>query len=169
MPVVAGQGLVYPESMKDSSENPTEDSAWSNSKEEQTATEVLQPAEPALVAETDLDYVPISRTAAQSSVKRKTVLPICLFFATCLSTFWVGVSLWNPNFFEPFYRAISNPGVQQGSLLEIRQMLLSNWDTGLIYMLCVMLILFMHEMGHFIATLIYRVPASYPFFLWKQL
>ena len=125
----------------------------------------MQPAEPALVAETDLDYVPISRTAAQNSVKRKTVLPICLFFATCLSTFWVGVSLWNPNFFEPFYRAISNPGVQQGSLLEIRQMLLSNWDTGLIYMLCVMLILFMHEMGHFIATLIYRVPASYPFFL----
>ena len=165
MPVVAGQGLVYPESMKDSGENPTKDSAWSNSEEEQTATEVLQQTETALAAETDLDYVPISRTAAQDSVKRKTVLPICLFFATCVSTFWVGVSLWNPNFFEPFYRAISGQGVQQGSLLEIRQMLLANWDTGLIYMLCVMLILLMHEMGHFIATLIYKVPASYPFFL----
>lgn len=92
--------------------------------------------------------------------KRMTVLPICLFIATCFSTFWVGISLWNPNFFEPFYNA-----VMFGSLLEIRQMILANWDAGLIYMFSVMLILMLHEMGHFVATIYYRVPASYPFFL----
>ncbi len=165
MPVVAGRGFVYPESMKDRREKPPEDSAWRDLKDEQTATQVLQSREGAPGSESDLTYCPISKPDGQYSVKRKTVLPICLFIATCLSTFWVGVSLWNPNFFEPFYRAISNPTAQEGSLLEIRQMLLANWDTGLIYMLCVMLILLMHEMGHFIATIIYRVPASYPFFL----
>ncbi len=156
---------MYPESMKDRREKPPEDSAWRDLKDEQTATQVLQSREGAPGSESDLTYCPISKPDGQYSVKRKTVLPICLFIATCLSTFWVGVSLWNPNFFEPFYRAISNPTAQEGSLLEIRQMLLANWDTGLIYMLCVMLILLMHEMGHFIATIIYRVPASYPFFL----
>ena len=156
---------MYPESMKDSREKPPEDSAWRDLKDEQTATQVLQSREGAPGSESALTYLPISKPDGQYSVKRKTVLPICLFIATCLSTFWVGVSLWNPNFFEPFYRAISNPTAQEGSLLEIRQMLLANWDTGLIYMLCVMLILLMHEMGHFIATIIYRVPASYPFFL----
>lgn len=165
MPIVGGQGLVYPESMKETGENPSEGAAWGGSKDEQTVTEFLQSSDVAPASDGDLTYLPIPGPVGKYSVKRKTVLPICLFIATCLSTFWVGVSLWNPNFFEPFYRVISNSGAQEGSLLEIRQMLLANWDTGLIYMLCVMLILLMHEMGHFIATLIYRVPASYPFFL----
>ena len=43
--------------------------------------------------------------------------------------------------------------------------MLANWDTGLAYMFFVILIIWLHEMGHFVATLIYRVPASYPFFL----
>ena len=156
---------MYPERMKDDGENSTEDSAWGDLRDQQTAMEILQSGRIAQGMDSDLTYLPISEPAGDYSVKRRTALPICLFFATCLSTFWVGVSLWNPNFFEPFYRAISNPAAQQGSLLEIRQMLLNNWDTGLVYMLCVMLILLMHEMGHFIATIIYRVPASYPFFL----
>ncbi len=92
--------------------------------------------------------------------KRKTVLPICLFVATCFSTFWVGISLWNPNFFAPFWRA-----AETRNLLEYRQMLIAHWDSGLIYMLCVMTILMLHEMGHFLATVYYRVPASFPFFL----
>ena len=99
-------------------------------------------------------------------VKRRTVLPIFLFFATCISTFWVGVSLWNPNFLEPFNNALRQPhSPYYGSLLEFRQMILANWDIGLIYMFGVMLILLLHEMGHFVATIYYRVPASYPFFL----
>ena len=88
------------------------------------------------------------------------LLPAVLFITTCLSTFWVGVSLWSPDFLGPIFNAID-----QGSLLEFRQRILAHWDSGLTYMGCVMLILLLHEMGHFIATIYYRVPASFPFFL----
>jgi hypothetical protein len=97
---------------------------------------------------------------APYSVKRRTVLPIILFLATCLSTFWAGIVLWNPDVTIPFYEAWGTR-----SLVGFRQMLIMNWETGLIYMGGVMLILFLHEMGHFVATIYYRVPASYPFFL----
>jgi membrane-associated protease RseP (regulator of RpoE activity) len=40
-----------------------------------------------------------------------------------------------------------------------------NWDQGLIYMACALGILFAHEMGHFLATVRYRIPASLPFFI----
>ena len=92
--------------------------------------------------------------------KRWTVLPIVLFFLTCLSTFWVGVSLWNPDFITPIYEAFVNK-----SLIEFRQRVVAHWDSGLIYMAAVMTILLLHEMGHFVATIYYRVPSSYPFFL----
>lgn len=54
---------------------------------------------------------------------------------------------------------------EQHALLEVRKLILTNWEIGLTYMACVILIIFLHEMGHFVATLIYKVPASYPFFL----
>lgn len=62
-------------------------------------------------------------------------LPLFLFIATCLSTFWVGFS-------------------QMGRL-----------DHGLIYSACVMTILLCHEGGHFVQAVRYRVPASLPFFI----
>ncbi|MEL7498020.1 MAG: site-2 protease family protein [Planctomycetota bacterium] len=92
--------------------------------------------------------------------KRRLWLPIFLFIATCFSTFWVGAALWSPNFFLEVGDMINN-----GSLLRFRRMVLANWDSGLTYMVAVMLILFLHEMGHFVATIIYRVPASFPYFL----
>lgn len=90
--------------------------------------------------------------------KRRTILPIILFFLTCASTFWVGLAKWSP--LVPL-----NQAYNAGNLMNIRELALDNWDYGLIYMGAVLLILFLHEMGHFVATLIYRVPASYPFFL----
>ena len=81
--------------------------------------------------------------------RRRVRLPIILFVATCLSTFWVGVSHWMPlPVFTP-----------------IRQMLVAHWQDGLIYMVCVLGILLTHEMGHFVATLRHRIPASFPFFI----
>jgi membrane-associated protease RseP (regulator of RpoE activity) len=47
----------------------------------------------------------------------------------------------------------------------LRRLLVRNWDQGLVYMLAVLAILLVHEMGHFIATLIYRIPATVPIFL----
>jgi hypothetical protein len=108
----------------------------------------------------EYDYQLDEYAATLKARPRKTVLPIVLFFLTCMSTFWVGMLLWDPSIPGATVRAILNQ-----NLLELRQMFLAHWDSGLIYMLCVMLILLSHEMGHFIATLYYRVPASYPFFL----
>ncbi len=87
--------------------------------------------------------------------QRRIKLPVILFFLTCASTFFVGVTHWSPTFaFD-----------SEMSLMPLRRMMLTDYGQGLIYMICVMLILFSHEMGHFIATLIYKVPASLPIFL----
>lgn len=82
--------------------------------------------------------------------KRRVALPIFLFFATCLSTFWVGASHWVPEF---------------ASGIEMRKTIIAHWEWGLLYMVTVMAILFFHEMGHFIATIFYKIPASLPFFI----
>lgn len=98
--------------------------------------------------------------SSPNQVKRRVRLPIILFLLTCASTYFVGIAQWNPNLLTDLWNI-----VQTGSLLDLRRMILSEWDSGLIYMGCVMLILLLHEFGHFFATLIYRVPASYPYFL----
>jgi membrane-associated protease RseP (regulator of RpoE activity) len=46
----------------------------------------------------------------------------------------------------------------------VRQ-LTANWADGLTYAACVMAILVAHEMGHFLMTVRYRIPASYPIFI----
>ncbi len=99
----------------------------------------------------------LSRFSAPPRYRRRKVVPAILFLLTLLSTFFVGVCEWNPS-------ALASIHVLEITL-ELRKLALSNWDLGLTYMFCVVLILFCHEMGHFIATLIYRVPASYPIFL----
>ncbi len=109
-------------------------------------------------------------------VRRRVVLPVVLFVLTCLSTFWVGVTQWNPiaPFFEvvvalvgPLFESLTgfDSSVSAHSMMSLRLMVFENWDVGLTYMFAVLLILFLHEMGHFVATLIYKVPASLPFFL----
>jgi membrane-associated protease RseP (regulator of RpoE activity) len=40
-----------------------------------------------------------------------------------------------------------------------------NWQGGLVYMTAILAILLTHEMGHFLTTLIYHIPASYPLFI----
>ena len=43
--------------------------------------------------------------------------------------------------------------------------MMANWVQGLEYMACVIGILLCHEMGHFVQTVRYGVPASLPFFI----
>jgi membrane-associated protease RseP (regulator of RpoE activity) len=83
--------------------------------------------------------------------RRRVALPLMLFAITCVSTFWAGATHWQPMYFD--------------ASVNFRQIVLRNWDQGLIYMVCVVSILMMHEMGHFVATLIYRIPASLPVFI----
>jgi Zn-dependent protease len=83
--------------------------------------------------------------------QRRTLLPIVLFLATCVSTFWVGAAEWQP-------LDESTMGTYAAMWHTVRV----NWPTGLQYMVAVLAILLSHEMGHFLQTVKYRIPASYP-------
>ncbi|QDU54150.1 site-2 protease family protein [Aeoliella mucimassa] len=82
-------------------------------------------------------------------IRRNIRLPILLFIATCMSTFWVGATHYKPT-------------DRMGSTTEMWQVIQHNWQDGLIYMGAVLAILLTHEMGHFLQTLRHRIPASYP-------
>jgi membrane-associated protease RseP (regulator of RpoE activity) len=83
--------------------------------------------------------------------QRQVFLPAILFLATCASTFWVGVTRWDPMRVE--YSA---------SWPLVARVVAANWQTGLAYMAAVLAILLTHEMGHFLQTVRYGIPASYP-------
>ncbi len=100
--------------------------------------------------------VPASREHRQltardfdSRPRRRIVLPIVLFAATCCSTLLVGAFGWNPVFLLDSGGRVPQP----------------NWPQGLTYMAAVIGILATHEMGHFLQTLRYHVPASLPYFI----
>jgi membrane-associated protease RseP (regulator of RpoE activity) len=77
------------------------------------------------------------------------VLPIVLFLATCLSTFWVGAANWRPQAVDL-------------TVANVTTLVKTHWQLGLTYMGAVLAILLTHEMGHFLQTVRYRIPASYP-------
>ncbi len=81
--------------------------------------------------------------------RRRVKLPLILFLLTCLSTFWAGVGGW----------------YAMPDTMLVRRLIISHWQDGLIYMACILAILLTHEMGHFVATLRYKIPASLPFFI----
>src|SRR5215213_8543127 len=80
--------------------------------------------------------------------RRRLLLPLVLFAATCVSTFWVGAASWRPQLVE--------------TTADIEAKIVAHWDQGLLYMGAVLAILLTHEMGHFLQTVRYRIPASYP-------
>jgi membrane-associated protease RseP (regulator of RpoE activity) len=80
--------------------------------------------------------------------RRRLTLPVILFVATCLSTFWVGAANWRPQSVE--------------SIEGMRGVVMAHWQQGLMYMGAVLAILLTHEMGHFLQTVRYGIPASYP-------
>ncbi len=92
-----------------------------------------------------------------SPPQRRRLLPLVLFLLTCFFTYAAGTYRWQGILF----------GMQgetwdlAGTLRQLRD----HWQDGLTYTSCVMAILIAHEMGHFLMTVRYRVPASYPIFL----
>jgi len=100
----------------------------------------------------DRDQVEAGQVAVWP-VRRRVRLPVILFLATGLSTFWAGACRFAPDHYLFF------------SDSSMREVLLVGWADGLVYMLAVIAILLSHEMGHFLATIYYRIPASYPIFL----
>jgi Zn-dependent protease len=89
-------------------------------------------------------------------VRRRLRLPVILFLLTMASTFIAGVTGWAPHAY--IFNSDNDP-------VPLRKAILQHWDTGLIYMASLLAMLFAHEMGHFLATLYYRIPASFPYFL----
>jgi Zn-dependent protease len=83
--------------------------------------------------------------------QRRVMLPAMLFVATCISTFWVGVTRWDPMRIQ-----------YSENWTSVWHTILVNWPTGLAYMGAVLAILLTHEMGHFLQTVKYGIPASYP-------
>ncbi len=81
--------------------------------------------------------------------ERRMALPLILFIATCLSTFWVGCAKYKPL-------------EGMGNYQMMAHTISTNWQEGLIYMGAVLAILLTHEMGHFVMTVRHRIPASYP-------
>src|SRR5689334_14147025 len=90
----------------------------------------------------------------------RRLLPLVLFLATCLCTYAAGAYHWLP---VPFGIDPANGDVW--NFHAALQILVTNWRDGLTYMGCVMAILLAHEFGHFLMTVRYRVPATYPIFL----
>jgi len=101
--------------------------------------------------ETDAEEDATTGSAARSGGGRRWMMPVILFAATCVSCFWVGVSHWDL--------------AQPQDSIDVRRLIIANWDIGLIYVACTLSILLTHEMGHFLGTVRYRVPASLPYFI----
>lgn len=99
-------------------------------------------------------------------------LPVFLLVATCVSTFIAGTMSWEPNLLFALGQACWNffqgehtiRGVD-AVLMLIRQQTLRYADQGGVYMVCVIAILLAHEMGHYVMTRVYKVPATLPFFI----
>ena len=101
------------------------------------------------------DFPVLTDELLSSPRPRRRWLPLILFFVTCLSTFIAGATSWFP----------MGPISYGDSYMELRRTILVNWQQGLVYMGGVLAILGLHEMGHFLATIRYRIPASFPFFI----
>lgn len=133
--------------------------------------------------------------------RRRVLVPVGLFFATCFTTFLAGCAGWNfwdtpltspvwpgqivvtvievqpGDTYTPYFKKIVNGKIEyiKGAKRTTRQPhralaswsdgLRYNWKTGVFYMCGVMAILLFHEMGHFLMTLRYKIPASLPIFL----
>lgn len=97
---------------------------------------------------------------------RRIALPLFLFVATCLSTFWSAASNWNPSgYLIVVYSALTS-WAHGGSSAGVQQILgQMNWSAGWLYMAVVLAILLSHEMGHFLMTVRHHIPASLPYFI----
>jgi membrane-associated protease RseP (regulator of RpoE activity) len=81
--------------------------------------------------------------------RRRVLLPLLLFIATCLSTLYAG------------FDQVELPNQPQSETAALA----TAWLQALRYAVPLMIILICHEMGHFIQTRRYGVYSSYPYFI----
>ncbi len=92
---------------------------------------------------------------APIELRRRRLLPAVLFLATCASTFFVGVTSWQP---LSYLETAGQAGM-------LSQVIWHQWEQGFAYMAAVLSILLTHEMGHFLLTVRYGIASSYPIFI----
>jgi Zn-dependent protease len=115
--------------------------------------------------------IPNAEEPPEPEPRRRFVLPLILFVATCLSTLWLGAEDWNPTGRLQLFlgNAMANwpQGAPLAALNEARAVAVReiDWHQGWIYMGVVMGLLLAHEMGHFVMALRHRIPASLPYFI----
>lgn len=101
---------------------------------------------------------PPLEVAQPANPRRMRRIAWWLLFATILSTFWAGVGAWVP-------ASLFTLAELQGSQMPVRQALLANWLSGLEFSLGLIAILGAHELGHYILTIVYKVPSTPPLFI----
>ena len=113
------------------------------------------------------DGFPASRLLRLSPRVPNWRWPVILFGLSCVSIFFVGVCRWFPSDALELLMAGDSVGVTPADQfgLRLRIAVLEYGGDALIYTACLLAILGTHEMGHFLMSLYYRVPASFPFFL----
>ena len=112
----------------------------------------LSPAD-AAASEQPPSAAPTPSPAASPSDERRSFrLPLALFVATCLSTYWAAAVGADP----------ASSYTDPASLLAS---FVNNAPYGLAYMAAIMAILAAHEMGHFLQAVRYRMPVDWPLFL----
>ena len=90
--------------------------------------------------------------------RRPWTMPMFLLIATIVSMTWAGITAWNPmNVWEQ--------AAYEGSMFTIRKHVLANWSGGLVFSLSLAVILGAHELGHYIATRLYKIPSTLPLFI----
>ena len=151
-PVAETADRVYLEHIQDN------DGAWESTVEYRDSDEDFVVAELVERPETAQNPPRSGAPRGRRFVRRRKKLPLILFLLTCGSTFWAGAVGWLPIFYlEQWCTTLD--------AMPIRRAIVGHWQDGLIYMACVLTILLTHEMGHFLATLRYGIPASWPFFI----
>lgn len=116
-------------------------------------------ADPVTVYQAELITAVPTQVTRRFLRPRRKLLPLNLFILTCFSTFLAGATQWHT------WQFLVTEPLQTGSMMPLRTSVLIHWQDGLIYAACVLSILLTHEMGHFLATLRYRIPASFPYFI----
>ncbi len=96
-------------------------------------------------------------TTAVTRAKRRRLL-LWLFVLTLLSTAWVGVTAWSP--VEILLLAWSS-----NSLTVVRQLILANWLSAVLFSVSLLSILTAHELGHYFMTRFYGIRATLPIFI----
>lgn len=111
----------------------------------------------------------------RSYKRRQLRTAVILFVLTLCSTFLVGSNFvpftWltlkmSPQTGEQLERQILERSLETGiPPVTIETVLWESTYSGLMYSLALMSILFCHEMGHYLQSVRYHVPASFPYFI----